>query len=182
MGIDFWGSRGAVVTYTGKSEAIVHVFDSWVCLLMSVQASLVQDSAGTEHYLTVTQAAALMSVHPSTIRRWIDRGMLPARRLKSKRIGIRHADLARLPSPHTRGQNRRFITDAEVTMIPPLTPDEKERGLRALAELERMSREILERRGNTPFSSSTEIIREMREERTRALMHDEWSVSMHLSR
>lgn len=50
-------------------------------------------------YLTVTQAAEYLSVHPSTIRRWIDRGLLPAYRLGEKRIGVRPCDLARLVAP-----------------------------------------------------------------------------------
>ncbi|MBI4319560.1 MAG: helix-turn-helix domain-containing protein [Chloroflexi bacterium] len=45
------------------------------------------------------QAAEHLSVHPSTIRCWIDRGRLPAYRLGDKRIGVRAFDLARLVAP-----------------------------------------------------------------------------------
>jgi excisionase family DNA binding protein len=58
----------------------------------------------------------------------------------------------------------------EPILVRKLTPEEKERGLEAMRRMKELSDEILARRGGVPFSSSTEIIREMREERTRQLM------------
>lgn len=50
-----------------------------------------------------------------------------------------------------------------------LTPEEVERGLAALERAVQHAGELQARRGGQPFSSSVEIIREMREERMREL-------------
>src|SRR5579885_266715 len=104
-----------------------------------------------EPYLTVAQAAAHLAVHPSTSRRWIDRGRLPAYRLGEKRIGVRPSDLARLvtPRPARLEQGGRTAQAARL-VVPPLTKEEQQRGLRALAELERLSAAIAARHG--PFT------------------------------
>jgi hypothetical protein len=51
-----------------------------------------------------------------------------------------------------------------------LTDAERERGLQALAELERLDQELLQWRGGEPFVTSWELLDQAREERTRALM------------
>ena len=51
----------------------------------------------------------------------------------------------------------------------PLTKEEREKGLAALEAARQLSAEMLERRGGVPFSDSAEIIREIREKRTRHL-------------
>jgi hypothetical protein len=51
----------------------------------------------------------------------------------------------------------------------PLTHREQEKALAALAAAEKFSAELRQRQGGQLFSDSTELIREMREERTRQL-------------
>jgi len=51
----------------------------------------------------------------------------------------------------------------------PMTEQERQRGLAVLEELAALREQMLARRGGQPFSSSVEIIREMREERSRQL-------------
>jgi hypothetical protein len=51
-----------------------------------------------------------------------------------------------------------------------LTDEERERGLRALAALERMNEEFLAQGGGVLLPSSGEILNKMRDERTRELM------------
>ena len=53
-------------------------------------------------YVTVDQAATLLHVSPTTVRRWIYRGNLPALKLKTGKNGrvlINLSDLARLVGP-----------------------------------------------------------------------------------
>jgi excisionase family DNA binding protein len=122
-----------------------------------------------EPYLTVAQAAAHLAVHPSTIRRWIDRGRLPAYRLGEKRIGVRPSDLARLVAPRPPRQEQGSVARAERPVVPRLTKAEQRRGLQALAELERLSAAIAARHGKlTP--ESWELLDQSREERTRDLL------------
>ncbi len=124
-----------------------------------------------EPYLTVAQAAAHLAVHPSTIRRWIDRGRLPAYRLGEKRIGVRPSDLARLvaPRPPRRGHGG-DMAQSERPVVPRLTKEQQRRGLQVLAELERFRDELAARQGKlTP--ESWELLNQSRDERTRDLMH-----------
>lgn len=51
-----------------------------------------------------------------------------------------------------------------------LRPAEQEGSLRALAELERLDQELLERRNGRPFSPAWKLLDEARDERTRQLM------------
>jgi len=125
----------------------------------------------TELYLTVAQAAAHFSVHPSTIRRWIDQGYLPAYRLGEKRIGVRPSDLAQLvtPRPPRQGQGQGGgVAHAKRSTISRLTKEEKRRGLQALAELERLSAAIAARQG-TLTPEAWELLNQARGERTRDL-------------
>jgi excisionase family DNA binding protein len=121
-------------------------------------------------YLTVVQAAEQLSVHPSTIRRWIDKGRLPAYRIGDKRIGVKPPDLARLVAPRPgRPKKGGPMTQPARLVIPPLTKEQQQRGLQALAELERLSAEIAAKHGRlTP--ESWELINQSRDERTRDLM------------
>ena len=59
-------------------------------------------------------------------------------------------------------------TEQDETPIHPLTRAQQERGLRALETLERLNRELLERRSGRPFSPSWELLDQARDERTRA--------------
>lgn len=124
----------------------------------------------SEPYLTVVQAAKQLSVHPATIRRWIDRGRLVAYRLGERRIGVRPSDLARLVAlrPARLGQGGP-LAQSDRFVIPPLTKEEQRRGQRALAELERLSAEIAAKHGElTP--ESWELINQSRDKRTHDLL------------
>lgn len=121
-------------------------------------------------YLTVVQAAEQLSVHPSTIRRWIDSGRLAAYRLGEKRVGVRPSDLAGMvsPRPARLGQGA-HTTQSKRIVIPPPTREERRRGLQALAELERFRDELAARHGKlTP--ESWELLNQSRDERTQDLM------------
>lgn len=128
--------------------------------------------AVTESYLSVGQVARELSVHPSTIRRWIDRGRLPAYRLGEKRIGVKRSDLARVVAPRP-ARKEGNLAESKRLKEPSggsaLTPEEGQRGLRALAELERLSAAIAARHGKLA-PESWELINESRDERTRSLM------------
>jgi hypothetical protein len=60
------------------------------------------------------------------------------------------------------------IVDVEAA-AKPLSREERERGLAALAAADKLRGEILERRKGKPLSNSAAIIREAREERSRRI-------------
>ena len=47
-----------------------------------------------EDYITVAEAATLLRVAPSTVRRWIRQGDVPAYRIGQRRVALRHAGVA----------------------------------------------------------------------------------------
>ena len=122
-----------------------------------------------ETYLTVREAARQLLVHPTTIRRWIDQGRLPAFRLGEKRIGIKSSDLARLVVPRSgrpgEPKDQARLEQADTR----LTSEEQRRGFQAIAQLRRLRDELCAKYGSfTP--ESWELINESREERTQQLM------------
>ena len=124
-----------------------------------------------EEYLTVTEAATRLRVAPSTIRRWIREGDLPAYRLGRRRVGLKRGDLDRMVTPVTGGMAR--VSNMRGDEYPPigkLTPEERQKALEAMDRLEAMAKAITAERGGKLFSDSTEILIQQREERTRQLM------------
>jgi excisionase family DNA binding protein len=123
-----------------------------------------------EEYLTVDEAAALLRVAASTIRRWIRQGDLPAYRIGHRRVALKRDDLNGLITPARPERNiPHYTIYTDASQIPKLTPEAVQRGLAALERAERHNREIMARRGGKPLRSSVEIIHEMREERMRQL-------------
>ena len=123
-----------------------------------------------EQYLTIAEAATLLRVAPSTVRRWIREGDVPAYRLGRRRVALRRADLATLITPVQAMPQNGASTDNEPILHRKLTPEEKQQAREAMERLQRLNEEILARRGGKPFPDSLEIIDEMREERTRQLL------------
>jgi excisionase family DNA binding protein len=123
-----------------------------------------------EEYLTVSEAAALLRVAPSTIRRWIREGDLPAYRVGKRRVGLLRADLETLVTPaRPVSEPIHEETDIEHIKQRRLTPEEVQQGIAAMERLLKHRDEIYANRGGKPFRPVQEIIDEMREERTRQL-------------
>jgi excisionase family DNA binding protein len=147
-------------------------------------------AVGLDQYVTIAEAAALLKVHRSTIRRWIAQGELPAYRVGQRRLALKRADLDRLVRPAARAaaaregiafpitdprlaalapQEQAAIVAARRAEIPPLTPEQRERGLRAMAEARALREEMLRKRGGVPFPESWELLNELRDERSEQL-------------
>lgn len=123
-----------------------------------------------EEYITVAEAATLLKVSPSTIWRWVNQGTLPAYRIGQRRIRLKKVDLARLITPARNAQEKGENAAARDPLLPgPLTKMEQERMLAAVEDAKRFQAQLLERRGGKLFSSSADIINELRDERTRDL-------------
>jgi excisionase family DNA binding protein len=123
-----------------------------------------------EEYVTVAEAATLLRVNPSTIRRWIRQGDLPAYRIGQRRVALKRADLAKQITPaRAGGEQGGKLAGVERPQIRQLTPEEQRRGLAALERAERRQREILARRDGKPFPPSWETLNELRDDRSRQL-------------
>jgi excisionase family DNA binding protein len=123
-----------------------------------------------DQYLTVAEAAKLLRVAPSTVRRWIRDGDVPAYRIGQRRLALMRTDLTNLITPVGSGCGQDDgIGMPERFELPRLTIEEQQRSLDALERAEQLNKEILERRGGKPLRSSLDVIHETREERTRQL-------------
>ncbi|MBA3450192.1 MAG: helix-turn-helix domain-containing protein [Chloroflexia bacterium] len=123
-----------------------------------------------EEYVTVAEAATLLRVAPSTIRRWIREGDVPAYRIDRRRVALKRDELETLITPirPELGMNISLAGD-EPKLNRRLTPEEKQYARDAMDRARRHADETQARRGGKLFSPSWEIINEMRDERTRQL-------------
>ncbi len=126
-----------------------------------------------EHLLTVVEVADLLRVSPSTVRRWVRDGDVPAFRIGGRRVGIRRSDLGAVVEPMSNAaEPREAVPDDNTFHFRPrkLTPDEKARALKAIDEIERLRAEMLAERGGVPFSPPAwELLNEARDERIEQL-------------
>lgn len=123
-----------------------------------------------EDYVTVDEAATILRVAPSTVRRWIREGGLPAYRMGKRRLALRRDDLPTMITPiKPYAEQVQSAADIAELKRRKLSPEEIREGLEAMERAIRHSDEIHGRREGSLFPPSWILIREMREERTRQL-------------
>lgn len=123
-----------------------------------------------EEFVTVAEAATLLRVAPSTVRRWIREGDVPAHRIGRRRVALRRADLASLITPVRPGmETSDKVVDDQKWEPRRLTPEEQQHALEALDRARRHAAETTARRGGKLFPPSWITINEQRDERTRQL-------------
>jgi excisionase family DNA binding protein len=123
-----------------------------------------------EDFVTVAEAATLLRVAPSTIRRWIREGDIPAHRIGRRRVALRRADLARLITPaRPSAETKDKVVADEPIVGRRLTPEEKQHALEVMDRVQQRAKEIQARRGGKLFPPAWITINEQRDERTRQL-------------
>jgi excisionase family DNA binding protein len=123
-----------------------------------------------EEYVTVAEAASLLHVAPSTVRRWIREGTVAAYRVGKRRVALKRADLDLLIRPiRSAPVDESRVQEVERRDFPPLTPEEKQQAMEAMDRARRRAAEIRARRGGKLFPNSWETLAELRDERTRQL-------------
>jgi excisionase family DNA binding protein len=123
-----------------------------------------------EQYVTVAEAAKLLQVHQSSVRRWIDTGDLPAHRVGQRRVLVKRSDLAKLITPARAEQERgERMSQTEPLSIPKLTPEQQRQWLDAIERAKQRQAEMLAQRKGKLWSPSSELLNEAREERARQL-------------
>jgi excisionase family DNA binding protein len=123
-----------------------------------------------EEYLTVAEAARLLRVAPSTVRRWIRDGDVPAYRVGRRRVALKRDELSNLirPARPVEGTSGNLVDD-EKWEPRRLTPDEKQQALEVMDRIQQRAKEIQARRGGKLFPPAWITINEQRDERTRQL-------------
>jgi excisionase family DNA binding protein len=114
--------------------------------------------------VTVPEAARLLRVSTSTVRRLIDRGQLPSYRVGQRSVRLNRRELGRALAP--------VAPSRPVVLPPPRKPtrEESEAWLEALDKAREFRERLLESRGGVPFPDSVDLINAGREERTRQIM------------
>jgi excisionase family DNA binding protein len=111
--------------------------------------------------VTVPEAARLLRVSTSTVRRLIDRGQLPSYRVGQRSVRLNRRELSRALSP---------LPPSRPVVLPKprkMTPEEWEAQGRGLEKARELRERELERRGGVLWPSAVDWINEAREERTR---------------
>jgi excisionase family DNA binding protein len=123
-----------------------------------------------EEYVTVAEAATLLRVAPSTIRRWIREGDVAAHRIGRRRVALRRGDLANLITPARPGMETSDKAVGDQSWEPRrLTPEEQQQALELMDRIQQRAKEIRARRGGKLFPPAWITINEQRDERTRQL-------------
>jgi excisionase family DNA binding protein len=123
-----------------------------------------------EDFVTVAEAATLLRVAPSTIRRWIREGDIPAHRIGRRRVALRRADLARLIAPaRPSAETKDKVVADEPIVGRRLTTEEKQRAREAMDRAQELAKRTFEERGGKLFPPAWITINEQRDERTRQL-------------
>ena len=121
-----------------------------------------------EDLVTVVEAAALLKVHTSTIRRWIAQGDLPAYRVGQRRVALKRDDLSKLISEARPRADDGSAAANLRSMLPPITPERRRQGRQAVEQARKRHAEILAQRGGVLFSNSGELLNEWRDEQSEA--------------
>ena len=125
------------------------------------------DAIVAEEYVSVAEAASLLKVNRSTIRRWITEGKLPAFRIGERRLALRRTDVANLIRP------THPVLAANAVLLPAvltrqhMTPAEQQQAREAVLASRRLLAEQRAARAGQPFApGSVELLGELREERS----------------
>lgn len=123
-----------------------------------------------KEWLTVAEAAALLRVGKSAVKRLIERGRIPVFHLGPRKVRLRREDVEAVLTTVVPPEGQRY--DADIYGIPmkPLTPEEKVEQLALIEELRRFQEEVAARHGVKQFSSSVPIIRRDRLLRSKRLL------------
>jgi excisionase family DNA binding protein len=124
--------------------------------------------------ITVQETARLLKVTPTTVRRYITAGRLPAvkvgRAVRVRKEAVETLLVPIAPRPPAAGAKQERgsgMKETERFVPPPLTAEERARGLAAVERLTRLQDELLARRGGKPFSPAWELLEEARAQRSR---------------
>lgn len=104
-----------------------------------------------DDYVSVKEAANILHLHPSSVWRLIDAGVLPAVRFGRRKLMLRRQDLAMAATPASAVQKPAT-----------LTPEERRRALEALDRLAAIREALFEANEHKLFPPSWQLLDEIR--------------------
>jgi excisionase family DNA binding protein len=122
-----------------------------------------------EQMLTVAEAAEMLRVSPSTVRRWIREGEIRAYRIGRRRIGLRPSDLSSVVTPANTNDPVQVPNGAVPFVVPELTPEERDRGRAAVQRIVERHRAYKASGRSDQITPSWVLINEARDERSEQL-------------
>lgn len=124
-------------------------------------------------YLTIKQAAELLDLGEPTVEQWVQAGRLPSYRMAGDQVYLRRADINQFNGLDDDHYSEGDVAAHEALrrqLAVPLNAAQRRAGLQAVEAASRTAKGLLARHGGRPFSpSSTELIRQTRDERSRHL-------------
>jgi excisionase family DNA binding protein len=117
-------------------------------------------SSQENDYYTVTQAAKILDVSPSTIWRWIEANKIPAYRLGLRKIRIRKEDLSTIITP---ARAKGVSMDKESDILKPIPQEELARRQTLVARILEKSKE----RSIAPLTTA-ELVKQARAKERRS--------------
>lgn len=122
----------------------------------------------TDEYVTVSEAADILKVATSTIRRWIREERVPAYRLGQRRVLLKRGDLETLIEP-VRPRYITIETDIERVRNRRLTKEQQERALAAIERIQQRARDLKASAKGHPVTPALQLLDEARAQRDREL-------------
>ena len=122
------------------------------------------DMTTTDELMTVADAAAYLKLSKATIRRWIDRGELPAYRVGPRRVRLKRSDVEGVATPRRRDEPDAIVVEGQVIRTK-MTPEEAAHAAAWLERVTERAKKIRQEHGVFQ-PDGTEIIRRERLRRT----------------
>lgn len=108
-----------------------------------------------DQLVTIAEAALLLRVAPSTVRRRIRKGLLSAQASGHQRITVRLSEVERM-AEHLRVAG----SPAALLTVPQWTPQRREEAFAAVQAAKALQRDLLKKRDGRDFPPSWELIHE----------------------
>lgn len=108
------------------------------------------DTTASTDYLSVAEAATILKVTESTVRRWIRRGDLPAYRTGRRGVRVKREDLEREINPFVefqRMQDEPTLPEVIEELRRPLSEEKRKQWRAAIENARRLAAAMLAERG-----------------------------------
>lgn len=122
----------------------------------------------TDDYVTISEAAEILHVGTSTLRRWIREERIPSYRLGQRRVYLKRTELQSLITPIQR-RSITIETDIERVRNRRMTREQQERALAAIERIQQRAHALHASRKGESLIPALQLLDEARADREREL-------------